>query len=699
MLFLLGTATTSVPNRLRSLYLFLIALFVLAVVAIPLAILSRSHSKRQAAVSRQQAAISRQQAVVEAIRRRGGFVIFRPFSKSDFPDVISIDLSSAMVDAELMQTLGQFTGIERLTLDGVKLHPEDYALLSKLPQLQSLSLTRSNITDASVSRLSLGLTSLSLKGTAVTDKSMARLAAMKGLVSLSITDTGITPDGLRLLEPLRSLKNLWVDDSCITAESLESLRFMQPQNVEVAVSEGMGQRTYELLSVCKGPKIRGHHRDGYVLWEADSAWSDTLAGVVEAVVSEIGLDSQQAARLLEALGNQGGWGATLRDPPFSAFTFSFDTNSPDRGIQIASVDEFIRGLVKCPPGSAKTGVNDYWAVRRFAREKFTVSDVPQLLAAIRAAQYSTGPHLSGFVPFLLVHYGIDNPEVLAELDRLLAHKESFDRATTICAFGYGGASPFYSREEWAASKAADAFAVPRLLRICKDEDEFEEIRDDARTVLVEIAHRRPEYAAEVIPVLVDLLDEEGQWHFSTPRHISRVDISRLAEVDTDAAIAVVPRLREMLKELDEQLAGAPTASLEDFKSPKRVLHRRRFSVLEALSATAHHNPALAHEIALEYLSRMENGQPIGSFATLLSPDTPEANRMVVMALLNNANVEKGEPPTQTPLSDIGADAPSQLVSIAKKIRDWRATKERKDASVDVTNGTSLRGRTKSTAGC
>lgn len=110
-----------------------------------------------------------------------------------------------------------------------------------------------------------------------------------------------------------------------------------------------------------------------------------------------------------------------------------------------------------------------------------------------------------------------------------------------------------------------------------------------------------------------------------------------------------------------------------------MLRSRRSSVLEALSATAHGSPALAHEIALEYLSRIEDGQPAGPFATLLSPDTPETNRTVVLALLNNPNAATGDVPDQPPLINIGADPFSPLASIAKKIRDWRTTKEGKDA--------------------
>ena len=58
---------------------------------------------------------------------------------------------------------------------------------------------------------------------------------------------------------------------------------------------------------------------------------------------------------------------------------------------------------------------------------------------------------------------------------------------------------------------------------------------------------------------------------------------------------------------------------------------------------------------------MRNGQPIGPFATLLSPDTPEASRKVVLELLDTTHVAKGE-----------------LPSLAKTIRDWSTAKEPKD---------------------
>jgi hypothetical protein len=649
--------TMSVPNRRRWLVRLLLALGVLAAVAVLLATLSSRQSIRRAALAKQQVA-------VEALRQRGGTVLLGPpGSRGLPPDVIGVDLSRAVVDAEVMRTLGQYTLIQRLSLDGARLQPQDWALVGKLPQLQSLSLARSNITDADVPVLPPGLTKLSLNGTAVTDKSMSHLATISGLISLDITDTAVTGEGLRLLEPLQSLQKLSIDDSCITASSAESLRLMQPQSMEVAVSDGLGRSTYELLSVCKGTDIRGHYRNEYTLWTTDSAWSDTLAGVVEAVVLEIGLDSQQATELQGALGNQapplGSWAPPAREPPPSLVAFSY--SSRDSGARLASAGEFIRELQK-PRGSGF----DYWAVCRFAKEKFKAGDVPQLLAAMRATPYSRGDHLYHFGPFLLVHHGVDDPEVLAELDRLLAHQESFVRLNTICAFAYGGARPFYSRDEWTASQAADDFAVPRLVRICHDRSEFKTLRESASMVLGEIAQRRPRYAAEVLSVLVDLLDEEGPWHYrssyyrhSQTVHILQVDIPRLAELDAEAALAVVPRLRQMLTMLDEQLAGAPAASLLEASSPNRALHQRRISLLAALSAIAGQDSALAHELDLEYLTRMEDGQFARALAILLSPATPEANRKAVLALLPSA--DQGE-----------------LGTLAKKIRDWQAARQRAD---------------------
>jgi hypothetical protein len=638
-------------SRIRRLLWLLVWLVVAAVVA-PLVILLGAYFQQRTAV--------------EAIRERGGFIIFRSAANDGLlPDVVSVDLSLATVDAELVQTLRQFKSIERVTLDGAKLRPEDFAPLNKLVTLQNLSLARTNITDAGVSQLPLELTNLSLNGTAITDQSMSHVAAMQRLTHLDIANTQISPKGLRQLEPLRSLKKLRIDDSCVTAEIVEFLRTVQPENIEVEMTGNGGRKAFELLTDWDGARISGRSRGGHLMWEVDSPWTHSLAGVVEAVVEEIGLDPPQTAQLVEILGSHApidGWGPMVRHPLVSPSAFAF-TLFPERAKEIASFDEFIRELQK------EWKDVDHDAVRQFAREKFIACDLPKLLDLLRTTENSKQSYAYHYGPILLVLHGIDQPEVQTELDRLLAHDDGFVRLNTVSAFGYGGASLFYSREEWTPNEAADAFAFPRLLRIVQNHEEYEGIRDDSRMVLTEIALRRPEYAAEVLSALVDLLDKNGYWHAShqdvaKSRQIARVDILRLAELAPDAAIAAVPKIREMLGELDKQVSDAPPPAVSNADPNRQGVRLLRTSVLEALSAMARHDPKLAHEVAVEYLRRLEQGQPAGPFDILLSAETPEATRKVILALLETE------------------DAPEQLASLAKTIRDWRvaetATNSRND---------------------
>jgi len=642
----------SIFNRLCSLNLLLILLFILASIGILLAVLPKGQLAQQ---------LTSQQIAAAAIQQRGGTVIWDLARKDGLPpDVITVILNDTVVDTKLKQSLGQFTGIEQLTLDGAQLQPQDWAILGGMPRLRSLSVSQSNITDVGASQLPSGLTRLSINATAITDMTMPTLAAMNGLYDLKISDTKVTADGLRLLETSESIQTLWVSDSCITAESVESLKRMQLQSLDVAVSEDLGRRAYDLLSLWSGPDISGHHRDGYVLWTADTAWSHTLAGVVEAVVTETALDPQQAARLLDILAKQeppeGSWGPIVREPPPSVSAVSFSTNTQDQGLVLTSVDAFVRELQKRPIGTTRTGVYsdwDYWAVRRFAREQFSVNDLPHLMTSIRATQFSPNDRLLWFGPFLLVHHGIDDPDVRAELDRLLTHEDSFVQVPAICAFGYGGAKAVYSPEEWNAREDADAFAVPRLMRVCEDSTEDPWARETASQVLAEIVLRRPQYATEVILVIISLFEEED---LSNLQRLSQVEIPQFTKVDEDIALAAVPTLRAILKKLDEQLEGDAAARIQHPNSVLSPLRRRSF-VLAALSAIAHHDPTLAHEIALEYLDRIKDGRAAGPFDTLLSSKTPEANRKVVIALISN--VDEG----------------SELAFVAKKIRDQRTSLE------------------------
>ncbi len=632
-------------NLVRSWALLLSALLVIAGLVIAITMLSDNHLQPPAMTAKQQ-------ATMDVIEDHDGVVMFDPASPLS---ITSVDLSNTVIDAELLQALSRCTGVERLKFDGGSLQPSDCGLLASLPQLRSLSLDRTNVTDAHIARLPQGLSNLSLNGTSITDKSMPYLAAMDGLTSLDIAGTDITAGGLQKLEPLTSLQRLWIDETCISIESAQSLQRMQPQSLDVMISEGDGKRTHAILYSATIPHATGNLRGGYRLWESDQAWSNTLAGVVDAVVAEAGLDSEHAARLLEALTYAKDLKQAKAEPPISATTFSFVAFSKEGGSEIASIEEFIERLQK-----ERLGIQTR-ALIRYGKENFTANDIPKLLTAMRSTPSWRDNGLFFFGPFLLIQHGMGIADVNSELDRLLTHQEAFIRATTICAFGYGGASSFYSREQWMPSEAADAFAIQRVLPICKDESEYDQLRSDAWVVLAEIVQRRPQYAAEVVPVLIDALSEE----VPSPYHPGDY-LSLIAEVAPDATIASVPRLRATLARLDQQRLDASQSEPADIRSAHDQAHK---VVLAALSATASASPELSQEIAFEYLDRLRDGLPTGPFAPLLSPDNPSATTRVVVELLDSPAAT--DAPTVTGTIYSADVAVGELESVAKKIRDWQ----------------------------
>jgi hypothetical protein len=616
---------------------------------------------------------SPEQAAAEIVEKCGGRVVSgRAEGFASSSHVIGVDLTGVTLDAPLMDTLHQFPGLTRLTLDRATLPPHVAKWLGALSQLESLSLAKSNVSDDDLTPLPSVLKSLSLSGTAVTDKCMSGLSTLRALTNLDLTDTAVSAKGLQSLQSLSTLKTLRVDEDCITAESVAALQGMQLSSVEVTTSAGLAHQTYDLLSLCKTLNSRGLRSDGLALWSTALPWDNTLAGVVEAVAAEVGLDPLQTDQLLECLSDPPveNW-ATIPTPQEGWRTwFTEETFIPDEGVNLATADDLIRELQKRPLGTNRD------AVRQYVRERFSADDVPKLLSAVRAFAWSDAAKdpvarssgLYRYGPFLLVRYGFENPQVLAELERQLTDEDSRMFQPTVYAFGYGGARPFYAYDEWVANEAADNWVVPRLLSICRNKHKAAWLRDNARTMLTEIALRRPEHVAEILSALVDLLREDGPWiaQANDPLEISRNDISRLAATNPNAAIALVPQIRQILHELDQQVAREPAVAITT-DSPPNSLRIRQYSVLAALSAAAHYSPELACDIALEYVQRLEQGQPIGPFSTLLSPDTSEVNRTVVLALLKNPGSADANIRNQANSGDI-----SPLAALAKAIRDWRA---------------------------
>ena len=190
-----------------------------------------------------------QQAFLQDVKRIGGHIVQTPAGPRDaFQPVISVDLSGATIDGDILNRLSEFTTIERLNLDGAVLEREDYRTLDHFPKLRNLSLNGSTFSDEDLPFESLQLTALSLRSTAITDDGLSRLTGMTSLANVDISDTAVTDEGLKSLSELTSLKTLELDEDCITPDgvmALQSVKLLQV--VRVHVADGLGQQAKEFV--------------------------------------------------------------------------------------------------------------------------------------------------------------------------------------------------------------------------------------------------------------------------------------------------------------------------------------------------------------------------------------------------------------------------------------------------------------------
>lgn len=126
---------------------------------------------------------TKRRAAVEKIRQQGGIVILSP---ADPTSAVNVDLRNVAIDTEVLKTVALCKGVERLGLDGANLRPEDCELLATLPQLNSLSLSGSNITDAHVAKLPKRISELRLNRTAIADDSISQFVTMPNLKPLTL---------------------------------------------------------------------------------------------------------------------------------------------------------------------------------------------------------------------------------------------------------------------------------------------------------------------------------------------------------------------------------------------------------------------------------------------------------------------------------------------------------------------------------
>lgn len=569
-----------------------------------------------------------QREFVEDVEQLGGSVLVAPTGTRDAPPpVLAVDLSRRQIDGELIKRLAAFTTIERLNLDGARLASDDYRAIGQLIALRSLSLAESNVTDTNVSWSGLPLVTLSLRNTALTDAGLARLADTKSLVNLDINGTAVTAAGLSALQKLSSLVSLDLDDSCITDDGVLALQAVKSlETIRIHVSEGFGRRTKELASRLAGPvTVLGINPSGLTIWNAADAWDETLAGVVEIVAREVDLDPQQVTQLMAAIG-------TIRVGRLPRVTDQSrgPPQPPRTGESIDSTADFLRRLQN--PGRPS------YEVCVFARDRFTKDDIPQLLDAMQVvSNHNAAEYLWRHGAYLLVREGMENPAAVRELDKMLSHETSWVRSIAVYGFSRYG-HPFL--EDWAPSERAVEFGLPRLIRLSNDPELS--VRMAVSQVLGDLAHHHPNRAPDVVPVLVQMLEQGDIPYVGW-------SIKRIIAVNPQAGRGEVPRLRRLFTNYPHENSDP--------------------QIVDVLCELVRNDSAQALEVAVEYLGKMRDtrlSEPSrlssNAIVRLVTPENSEAVRVIVHGLLEYSASDN---------SQIAAGGRSLLAGVAMAIRDWQ----------------------------
>jgi serine/threonine protein kinase len=169
-------------------------------------------------------------------------------------------------DSRLMHHVGLLTGLRLLDLDDSDIGDADLEDIKKLPLLEGLSLNRTNITGAALSRLPRlrqlrwisfsecrgasdllvalrgcdKLQELDLHGDQLTATDFKTIATLSNLTLLHVNDCGLTSADLVTLSSLSKLKGLGASDYKFTAEAIKSLKIMRKHGLEQLTIAGPG---------------------------------------------------------------------------------------------------------------------------------------------------------------------------------------------------------------------------------------------------------------------------------------------------------------------------------------------------------------------------------------------------------------------------------------------------------------------------
>jgi hypothetical protein len=137
----------------------------------------------------------------------------------------TLDLSRSNVTDVDLQRLGGLPKLRELKLWDTRLDGSGLAHLGALGRLERLELGDTKVTDDALQHLAKlqNLRYLVLIRTRVTDAGLPHVARLLSLQSLKLGGTGVTDQGLRVLRGLRELRGLTLDETKVSEAGLKSL--------------------------------------------------------------------------------------------------------------------------------------------------------------------------------------------------------------------------------------------------------------------------------------------------------------------------------------------------------------------------------------------------------------------------------------------------------------------------------------------
>ena len=148
-----------------------------------------------------------------------------------------LEIGSGSVTASGVAHLKECATLKRLYIHDVNLKDDPLEWLSRLTNLEALSLQRTGIDGRALRNItSPNLVVLNVSGNNIVDADMKQIAKMHGLEVLALADTKITGEGLASLEGMARLNELNLVNCAIQDTDLELLLTMP--NLRIVYAEG-----------------------------------------------------------------------------------------------------------------------------------------------------------------------------------------------------------------------------------------------------------------------------------------------------------------------------------------------------------------------------------------------------------------------------------------------------------------------------